>query len=120
MTTHNERYVLEAGQALAKAGSERLAAEYYVAVTKVHPKLVAAYSCALELYLALDDLACAEEVLQEVIRVFGEHPKTLTRLAKVYAKMERPLDAIYTVRKALAIDPELPEALELEQQLCNS
>ena len=113
----DERYVLEAGEALTRAGCLRQAAQFYETVLNVQPSFIAAYSAALGLYEQLGQFSEALEVCRRVLKVFGEHPKTYTRMAQLYVRMEKPNEAQEVLRKALLMDPSLSEAVELEELL---
>ncbi|MBQ7607669.1 MAG: tetratricopeptide repeat protein [Desulfovibrionaceae bacterium] len=110
-------YCLPAGQALVDAHLYAEAAAFYRKVVDTHEHFAPAYTPLLDILLQLEDFVGAEALLGRALRIFGEHPKTLLRLALLYELLGRDEEALVTVERVLRLDGTLSQALELKERL---
>ncbi len=94
------------GQVLMDAQQYADAAQVFARALHNHPKERAFYTLAINAYLRGKDFAGAEKIFQAALQQFGEHPKTLARMASMYALWGKIIEAEECAKKALALDAE--------------
>lgn len=98
------------GQWLLDAQLYFEAADFVEQAITEFPKESKAYAIATSCYLAVREFEKAEEVYLKALRQFGNHPKTLLNLAKLYVDWNKKEKAFETAQQALNLDPKNEEA----------
>lgn len=86
------------------------AAEFAVQAVEDFPKDGKAYGIATSAYFAAREFEKGEEIYLKAIRQFGNHPKTLLNLAKLYVEWNKRDKAFDAAQLALTLDPGNAEA----------
>lgn len=102
---------IQLGQIFAAAGQHAEAAEMYEQAMHSQPRETAAYTGAVNAWLALREFAKAENVYKAVLRVFGGHPATYGKMARLYLDWGKLRAAEDFALRALQEDPAQPDAL---------
>lgn len=108
-----EGVCLQLGQIFAAAGQHAEAAAMYEQAMRNRPREAAAYTGAVDAWLAARDFARAENVYKAVLRVFGGHPATYGKMARMYLKWGKGEIAAEFARRALQEDAAQPDALKV-------
>lgn len=111
------RVLLEIGRVFYALEQFQNAAEIFESSMASFPKEVEAYAEAIDAYVQALDFEKAEKVYLTIFRQFGGHPNTYGRLAKLYLAWDKPLKADEFAHRALQLDAEQPEALEVTKSL---
>lgn len=102
---------IQLGQIFAAAGQHAEAAEMYEQAMHSQPRETAPYTGAVNAWLALREFAKAENVYKAVLRVFGGHPATYGKMARLYLDWGKLRAAEDFALRALQEDPAQPDAL---------
>ncbi|WP_165177600.1 tetratricopeptide repeat protein [Desulfovibrio sp. ZJ369] len=109
--SEEEGICLQLGQIFAAAGQYADAAEMYEQAMQNRPREAAAYTGAVDAWLKLREFARAENVCKAVLRVFGGHPATYGKMARLYLDWGKPQAAEDFARRALQEDPAQTDGL---------
>ena len=101
------------GSELAKAELPEDAIEFLEMAVEAFPRGAAAYGELVNCYLAIREYQKAEKLYMAVISQFGQHPKTLVNLGKMYIAWNKRDKAFDVLNKAVRMDPSNTEAAEL-------
>lgn len=101
------------GTVLAKADLRDDAVEFLELAVETFPRVPAPYGELVSCYIALREFEKAEKVYMKVLKEFGQHPKTLVNLGKLYISWNRKDKAFEILNKAVRMDPQNEEAAEL-------
>lgn len=102
---------VQLGQIFAAAGQHAEAARMYEQAMQNRPREAAAYTGAVDSWLEAREFAKAENVYKAVLRVFGGHPATYGKMARMYLDWGKTHSAEDLARRALQEDPAQPDAL---------
>lgn len=101
------------GSVLSKADLREDAVEFLEMAVEAFPRAPEAYGELVACYLALREFEKAEKAYMAVIKEFGQHPKTLVNLGKLYIAWNKKDKAFEILNKAVRMDPGNEEAAEL-------
>lgn len=104
---------LRLGPLFAASGLWEDAAETWEGAMRLAPREAAAYTGAVEAWMALRCYDRAERVYRAALRVFGAHPATLGKMAAMYLAWGRGSEAGEAARAALRQDAAQPDALRV-------
>ncbi len=105
--------VLHIGQLLMQVHQSLAASKVFVLGLTKHPQEKELYTAAIEALLFCQEYAEAEKVFQKALYEFGEHPKTLARMAHMYALWGKDAEAKECAKRALRLDPQEELAQEV-------
>jgi len=94
------------GNMFVAAKLPRDAAEFLEMAIEAFPKEAKEYGTLVECYMGGNEYEKAEAVYLKVLKNLGQHPKTLTNLAKVYKLEGKRQKAAETAQRALSMDPK--------------
>lgn len=106
----------EVGQLFAEAGLHNEAVEMFVVAMEKAPTDGEAWRLAINTYDTLGEFQKAETLYLDAVRAFGAHPMTYLNIAKFYYKWHKRDNAFEYAERALALDPNLPEAIEIRDK----
>ncbi|WP_462327697.1 tetratricopeptide repeat protein [Desulfobaculum sp.] len=108
---------------ITDVGKRMLDAELFVEAAEVleesrarFPGDAAAYQHCVNAYLGMQEYSKAETVYKDALRQFGNHPRTLLNLSKLYLAWRKRDDAYEYARRALEADPGLDEARKIMEK----
>lgn len=104
---------MEVGRCLAEAEQYVDAAQVFEMAMEKTPKEAEAYSSAVNAYLQALEYEKAEAVFVKVLRQFGGHASTYGRMAQMYWAWQKRTKAEDFAVRALQLDKEQAEALEV-------
>ncbi len=113
---HEPGILSSIGQWLSDAKLFYEAAEFLEQSISEFPKDSKAYGAATTCYMAVNELGKAEEVYLKAIRQFGNHPKTLLNLAKLYVRLNKKEKAFEAAQLAMKQDPDNAEAKDIMER----
>lgn len=93
------------------------AAEMYEESMEREPREASAYTGAVSAWLELREYEKAEKVFQSILRVFGGHPNTFGKMAKMYWDWRKRDKAEELALRALQGNPAQTEAKEVIEAL---
>jgi len=108
--------VREVGDMFSEAGLLNEAVEMFALAIEKDPSDGEAWRLAINAYDTLGEFQKAEALYLDAVRAFGAHPLTYLNIAKFYYKWHKRDDAFEYAERALALDPNLAEALELRDK----
>ena len=98
------------GTMFAQAQLPADAAEFLEHAIEAFPKDSQVYGTLVDCYMGMQEYAKAEAVYMKVLKQFGQHPRTLVNLAKVYKLLNKRQKAAEAAHRALSMDPGNAEA----------
>ncbi len=102
-----QTHVIEhVGQVLLDAQQYADAAQVFTRALQSHPKERTFYTLAINAHLRCEEFAGAEKIFQMALHQFGEHPKTLARMASMYALWGKNAEAEEYAKRALALNAD--------------
>lgn len=107
----------DVGELFAEAGLLAEALEMYTLAIQKFPGDEQAWRLAIVACDTLGEFQKAENLYLEALKLFGAHPLTYLNMAKFYLKWRRKDDAYEYAERALALDPNLAEALEIRDKI---
>jgi len=105
------------GEMFAAAGLLLEAAEMFKLALEKFPDDGEAWRLAIDAYDSLGEFRKAEMLYLEALKVFGAHPLTYLNMAKFYYKWRKKDAAYEYAQRALGLDPNLAEALEIREKI---
>ncbi|MDE5832212.1 MAG: tetratricopeptide repeat protein [Desulfovibrio sp.] len=108
---------IQLGKIFAAQGQLMEAAEMYEESMERQPKEAAAYTGAVAAWLELREYERAEKVFLAILRVFGGHPNTFGKMAKMYWDWRKRDKAEEFAQRALQGNPAQPEAKEVMEAM---
>jgi tetratricopeptide (TPR) repeat protein len=109
--------VREIGEMFSEAGLLNEAVEMFALAIEKDATDGEAWRLAIGAYDTLGEFKKAEALYLDAIKVFGAHPMTYLNIAKFYYKWHKRDDAFEYAERALSLDPNLAEALELREKV---
>jgi Flp pilus assembly protein TadD, contains TPR repeats len=106
----------EVGNMFIEAGLLTEAVEMFVVAIEKAPNDGEAWRLAINTYDTMGEFQKAEGLYLDAIRVFGAHPMTYLNIAKFYYKWHKRDNAYEYAERALSLDPNLAEAIELRDK----
>jgi pentatricopeptide repeat protein len=103
----------QVGAILAQAKMPADAVEFLELAVEASPKDGQSYSTLVDCYMTAMDYEKAAVVYEKALRQFGQHPRTLAHLAKVYKLLNKRDKAAAAAQQALSLDPGNAEAQEI-------
>jgi tetratricopeptide (TPR) repeat protein len=107
----------EVGELFDAAGLTVEALEMFQLAIQKGPNDEQAWRLAIAASDSLGEFKKAEALYQEALKIFGAPPVTYCNIAKFYLKWHRKDDAFEYAQRALALDPNLAEALAIREKL---
>lgn len=89
------------------------AIEFLEQAVENFPKASGAYADLVNCYLETREYAKAEQIYLRAVKEFGQHPRTLVNLGKLYIAWNKKDKAFEVLNKAVKQDPGNQEAVEL-------
>ena len=109
--------VREVGRLFLDAGLLTEAAEMFAQALERFPADQHAWRLAIDAYDGLGEFKKAETLYLDAVKAFGGHPLTFLNIAKFYMKWNRKDDAYEYAVRALDMDPDLKEAIEIRDKV---
>lgn len=110
---HEIGVLADIGKILIGAGLQWEAIEFLEQAVENFPRSSGPYADLVACYLEMREHEKAEALYLKVIKEFGEHPKTLVNLGRLYIAWSKREKAFDVLNKALQKDPGNAEAREL-------
>lgn len=107
----------EVGEMFAEVGLLLEAAEMFSLAAQQFPDDGEAWRLAIDAYDTLGEFTKAETLYLDALKVFGAHPLTYLNMAKFYYKWRKKDAAYEYAQRALDLDPDLAEALEIREKI---
>ena len=89
------------------------AAEFLELAVEAFPKDGKSYGTLVDCYMGMREYEKAEAVYLKALKQFGQHPRTLINLAKVYKLLNKRQKAAEAAQRALTLDPGNAEAKDI-------
>lgn len=110
---HEAGVLTDIGQRLQRAGLLFEAAEMFENAIAAFPKDGHAHAGAVAAYMGLQEYPKAEVAYIRALKQFGNHPKTLINMARMYLAWHKRDDAWTHIQRALQLAPQDAEAIAL-------
>ena len=114
---HEPGVLADIGKTLIGAGLQWEAMEFLEQAVENFPRSSGPYADLVACYLEMREYEKAEGLYLKVIKSFGEHPRTLVNLGKLYISWNKKDKAFDVLNKAVSRDPSNEEARELYTKL---
>lgn len=108
---------VEIAEAHYKAGEYQNAVSYALKALKMDNRQMQAYRVAINACRYQKKYSFSESLYQQALQVFGEHANIYLNLARLYREWDKPEEARQSLSRALELEPENKDALELQQQM---
>jgi tetratricopeptide (TPR) repeat protein len=106
----------DCGQRLLRAGLFLDAGELLERAVAQDPRDSRALAWAVQAYSDAREFSKVEALYRQALQTFGNHPRTLLHMARMYMEWRKFDDAYDCARKALEADPALDEARAIMDQ----
>lgn len=113
---HEPGVLAQIGSLLLGADLQYEAMGFLEQALEAFPKDSKVYAGLVSCYMPLKEYDKAEAVYLKAIRQFGQHPKTLLNLAKLYLLWNKKDMAFDAARQVARMEPDNKEAQEIMQQ----
>lgn len=113
----NEGVYIDLARRLVKLEQYRNAAALYELAIEKNPKNSTLYVEGIDSYLKVVEYEKAEGIFLKILKQFGGHAKTYGRMAKLYLDWNKKAKADDYANRALQLDKEQVEALEVRSKV---
>ncbi len=113
---HEPGVLAEIGSILIEADLQYEAVEFLEQALEAFPKDGKVYSDLVNCYMGFKEYEKAEAVYLKAVRQFGQHPKTMLNLAKLYMAWNKKELAFDAARQVVRSEPDNKEAREIMEK----
>ncbi len=100
-----------------QANMYREALTYIKKALNKDPNNIKSYRTAINSLRKLKEYEKAENIFQQALKKFGEHPNIYMNMARMYWEWEKPEEAQSTAEKAVALDPDNQEVQQVLSEI---